>query len=202
MSAQQAELAQVRVRDAGLMNRVSIELRDYREVNASEGFDAVVSVGMAEHVGRENLPGYFKSAWALLRPGGVFLNHALGEGGQADRFRGPSFVDAYIFPDSDIPPLPLTLAAAAEAGFEVRDVENLREHYTLTLRHWVRRLEAAHERALQFVNEATYRIWRVYLAGSAHGFDHGDLAIYQSLLAKPTASGRVDLPLTRQDWYR
>lgn len=202
LSAAQAELARARVREAGLERDVAIELQDYRQVDRPAGFDAVVSVGMAEHVGRENLPGYFKTVWNLLRPGGVFLNHAIGEGRRADRFRGPSFVDAYVFPDSDIPPLPVTVTAAAEAGFEIRDVENLREHYTLTLRHWVRRLEEAHERALEFVDEATYRIWRVYLAGSAHGFDHGDLAIYQTLLAKPTDSGRLHLPLTRKDWYQ
>src|SRR5947207_9272400 len=112
------------------------------------GFDAIVSVGMAEHVGREHLPEYFRTAASLLKPSGVFLNHAISEGRQSDRFRGPSFVDAYVFPDSDIPPLPEVIAAAAAAGLEVRDVENLREHYTLTLRHWLRRLETAHEAAL------------------------------------------------------
>jgi cyclopropane-fatty-acyl-phospholipid synthase len=93
------------------------------------------------------------------------------------------------------------VTAAETAGLEVRDVENLREHYTLTCRHWVRRLEAAHEAARAFVDEPTYRIWRLYMAGSAHGFAHGDLAIYQTLLAKPDAGGHARLPLTRSDWY-
>ncbi len=201
LSERQAELALQRVREAGLAEKVKIELRDYREVTKPEGFDAIVSVGMSEHVGRERLAEYFRTTWGLLKPGGIFLNHAIGEGRRAQRFRGPSFVDEYVFPDSDIPPIPLVLQAAEGAGFEVRDVENLREHYTLTLRQWVRRLEASHARALTWVNEPTYRVWRLYMAGSAHGFDHGDLAIYQALLAKSDANGRLFLPLTRRDWY-
>ena len=201
LSERQAALATSRVKDAGLADAVKIELRDYREVNRPEGFDAIVSVGMSEHVGRTHLADYFKKAWSLLRPGGVFLNHAIGEGLQEDRFRGPSFVDEYVFPDGDIPPIPLVLGAAEETGFEVRDVENLREHYALTCRHWVRRLEANHERALAFVNEPTYRVWRLYMAGSAHGFDHGDIALYQALLSKAAPGGHANLPLTRRDWY-
>jgi cyclopropane-fatty-acyl-phospholipid synthase len=202
LSEQQATLAVERAREAGVSGRVRIELADYREVRApAGGFDAIVSVGMAEHVGRERLPEYFQTAARLLKPGGVFLNHAIGEGRKADRFHGPSFVDAHVFPDSDIPPLPVVTAAAATAGLEVRDVENLREHYVLTLRHWVRRLEAAHDAALTFVDEPTYRIWRLYLGGSAHGFAHGDLVVYQTLLAKPDDEGHARLPLTRDDWY-
>lgn len=201
LSTRQAELASARAREAGLADAVKIELRDYREVNRPEGFDAIVSVGMSEHVGRAHLEEYFKKAWSLLRPGGVFMNHAIGEGLQDDRFRGPSFADEYVFPDGDVPPIPLVLGAAEEAGFEVRDVENLREHYALTCRHWVRRLEANHERALAFVNEPTYRVWRLYMGGSAHGFDHGDIALYQSLLSKAAPGGYAHLPLTRRDWY-
>ncbi len=180
-----------------------IELRDYRTVFVPVGgFDAIVSVGMAEHVGRRHLAEYFQTAASLLKPAGVFLNHAIGEGRQADRFRGPSFVDAYVFPDADIPPIPVVVAAAESTGLEVRDVENLREHYALTLRAWVRRLETAHPEALAHVDEHTYRIWRLYLAASAQGFNHGDLAIYQTLLSKGDPAGRSHLPLTRADWYR
>lgn len=202
LSEQQATLATERARNLGVSGRVKIELCDYRSVRAPDGgFDAIVSVGMAEHVGREHLPEYFRTASHLLKPAGVFLNHAISEGRQADRFHGPSFVDAYVFPDSDIPPLTTVVAAAANAGFEVRDVENLRDHYALTCRHWVRRLEAAHEAARELVDESTYRTWRLYMAGSAHGFAHGDLAIFQTLLAKPDADGHIPLPLTRDDWY-
>ena len=93
------------------------------------------------------------------------------------------------------------LCAAESSGFEIRDVENLREHYALTLRHWLRRLEAHHDEALRFVDEATYRVWRLYIAGSAHGFRRGHIAVYQTLLTKLDPSGRTNLPLTREDWY-
>jgi cyclopropane-fatty-acyl-phospholipid synthase len=201
LSEQQARLATERVREAGLAGRVQIELRDYREVRPPVPFDAIVSVGMSEHVGRDHLPGYFQTAWNLLRSGGVFLNHAIGEGRRADRFHGPSFVNEHVFPDADIPPIPVVLSAASSPGFDVRDVENLREHYTLTLRHWVRRLEASREKALNYVDETTYRVWRLYMAASAHGFHHGDLGLYQVLLSKPLPDGSAQLPLTRRDWY-
>ncbi len=201
LSEAQARLAQARVRAAGREAEVRILRQDYRTLRPGLEFDAIVSVGMAEHVGRDHLAEYFRTAGRLLRPGGTFLNHAIGEGYCYEASAGPSFIDAYVFPDSDLPPLPLVARAAAEAGFEIRDVENLREHYALTLRHWVRRLEGAHEQALAFVNEPTYRVWRVYMAGSARGFARGRLAIYQTLLAKPDAAGEAHLPLTRRDWY-
>lgn len=202
LSTAQASLAAERCAAAGPGGRVRIELQDYREVRPPEGgFDAIVSVGMAEHVGRENLPLYFSKVCELLRPGGVFLNHAIGEGPRPKRFRGPSFLDEHVFPDSDIPPIQLVLESAAAAGFEVRDVENLREHYRLTLRHWVRRLEAAADRARAMVGDETYRVWRLYMAASAHGFDCGELAVYQTLLVRPDDAGHSGLPLTRRDWY-
>lgn len=201
LSKQQAALASDRVSSAGLNDDVTIELRDYRDVEDGEGFDAIVSVGMAEHVGEKNLPLYFKKAYSVLKPGGVFLNHAIGDDVRNRRAAGDSFVQEYVFPDAELPPISRVLGAAEAAGFEVRDVENLREHYTLTLRHWVRRLEEAHDAALRFVNEPTYRIWRVYMAGSARGVDCARLAIYQTLLVKLDEKGHSPLPLTRRDWY-
>jgi cyclopropane-fatty-acyl-phospholipid synthase len=190
-----------------LENKAKIELRDYREI-AAEGrelYDAIVSVGMAEHVGRERLPNYFAAAHRALKPGGVFLNQAIGgdviaRPGKPEGFGG-SFIEQYVFPDGDTPPLPIMLGAAESSGFEIRDVENLREHYALTLRHWLRRLEAHHNEALRFVDEETYRVWRLYVAGSAHGFRSGHIAVYQTLLAKLDPLGRTNLPLTRDDWY-
>jgi cyclopropane-fatty-acyl-phospholipid synthase len=204
LSEPQAEWARARIAEAGLTNEATIDLRDYREI-ASDGsqlYDAIVSVGMAEHVGREKLPDYFSVAHRALKPGGVFLNQAIGEGvvARPDNRNG-SFIEQYVFPDGDIPPLPSMLRAAESAGFEIRDVENLREHYALTLRHWLRRLERHHAEALSFVHEATYRVWRLYLAGSAHGFRRGHIAVYQTLLAKLDLSGQTKLPLTRDDWY-
>jgi cyclopropane-fatty-acyl-phospholipid synthase len=203
LSQRQAEWAQARIAEAGLAGRVQIELRDYRDyVRETKPFDAIVSVGMAEHVGRENLPEYFRVVREALKPGGVFLNHAIAQGivPRPDA-GGDWFIDRYVFPDSDLPPISAVATAAEAAGFEVRDVECLREHYALTLRHWVRRLEAAHEAALNFVDEPTYRTWRLYMAGSAYGFAAGQLGIYQTLLSRLDAQGAARLPLTREDWY-
>ena len=204
LSKPQAELACARIVEAGLSDMAKIELRDYREIAASNGkiYDAIVSVGMAEHVGRERLADYFAIAHRALKSGGVFLNQAIGEDivKRPDNRNG-SFIEKYVFPDSDIPPLPIMLAAAESAGFEIRDVENLREHYALTLRHWLGRLEAHHEKALRFVDAATYRVWRLYIAGSAHGFRRGHLAVCQTLLAKLDTAGHANLPFTRDDWF-
>ncbi len=204
LSEPQAEWARARIAETGLISEATIDLRDYREISSdgSQRYDAIVSVGMAEHVGREKLADYFSAAHRALKPGGVFLNQAIGEGvvARPDN-RDGSFIEQYVFPGGDIPPLPIMLRAAESAGFEIRDAENLREHYVLTLRHWLRRLETHHAEALSFVDEATYRVWRLYLAGSAHGFRRGHIAVYQTLLAKLDSSGQTKLPLTRDDWY-
>lgn len=201
LSHRQAEHATAQVLAADLDRQVTIELKDYRDVQEPESFDAIVSVGMAEHVGAGHLADYFGAAARLLRPGGVFLNHAIGEGVRRPDRIGPSFIEEYVFPDSDIPAIPVVAQAAESAGLEVRDVENLREHYALTLRHWVRRLEQAHADAVRQVSEATFRVWRLYMAGSARAFDRGELAIYQTLLSKADPEGRSHLSLTRRDWY-
>src|SRR6266404_1909350 len=204
LSEPQAEWGRARLADAGLKKDATIELRDYREIstNGSRLYDAIVSVGMAEHVGRERLTDYFRAAHRALKPGGVFLNQAIGEGvvPRPDNRNG-SFIEQYVFPDGDIPPLPIMLRAAESVGFEIRDAENLREHYGLTLRHWLHRLEAHHAEARSVVDETTYRIWRLYLAGSAHAFRRGHIAVYQTLFAKLDSSSRAQLPLTRADWY-
>src|SRR5436190_10618483 len=204
LSKAQVEWGHARIAEAGLANQAKIELRDYREISANgcELYDAIVSVGMAEHGGRERLPGYFAAVRRVLKPGGVFLNQAIGENVvvRPDNRNG-SFIEQYVFPDGDVPPLPVMLRAAESARFEIRDVENLREHYALTLRHWLHRLEAHHDEALRFVDEATYRVWRLYIAGSAHGFRTGYIAVYQTLLTKLDSSRETKLPLTRDDWY-
>jgi cyclopropane-fatty-acyl-phospholipid synthase len=204
LSESQAEWARAKIAEAGLTKEAKIDVRDYREIgaNGSELYDAIVSVGMAEHVGRGRLPDYFNIAHRALKPRGVLLNQAIGESvvPRPDNRNG-SFIERYVFPDGDIPPLPIMLRAAESTGFEIRDVENLREHYALTLRHWLGRLERNHEQALSFVDEMTYRVWRLYLAGSMHGFGRGHLAVYQTLLAKLDPSGHTNLSLTRHDWY-
>jgi len=202
LSEPQAEWARRRIAEAGFGNDAKIELRDYRQIaTTSERYDAIVSVGMAEHVGRERLPDHFAAAHRALKPGGVFLNQAIAEDIVArPGNRDSSFIEQYVFPDGDIPRLPIMLRAAESSGFEIRDVENLREHYALTLHHWLRRLEAHHDEALRCVDEATYRVWRLYISGSAHGFRSGHIAVYQTLLTKLEPSGQTNLPLTRDDW--
>lgn len=203
LSQPQADLANQRIRAAGLADRCRVDVRDYREIDEPEGFDVLVSVGMFEHVGAAMLPTYFDQAHRLLRKGGVFLNHGIAVGLEENNVPNESsFSQAYVFPDGELEPINVTLHAAEGSKFEVRDVESLREHYALTLRQWVKRLEAHHEEALKFVDEPTYRIWRLFMSASAYGFASGQLNLYQSLLAKPDESGVSGLPLTRRDWYQ
>jgi len=201
LSTRQAEYVQERLRPLGLENRVEVRLQDYRDAADGKQYDAVVSVGMVEHVGRTNLPLYFRSVDRLLKPGGLFLNHGIATGVVPIPQRGDSFMDHYVFPDGDLLPIAEMNSLAETAGFELRDVENLREHYVLTLRHWVRRLEANHEEALKFVSEPIYRTWRLYMAGSAHRFKTGRLAVYQSLFAKLDSGRGLRIPLQRSAWY-
>ena len=200
LSAPQAELARQHLHEAGLTDHCRVEVLDYRDIEPGRLYDKIVSVGMFEHVGEALLPGYFNRAYELLRPGGVFLNHGISCSATYHR-RGESFSDRYVFPDSELVPINTTLHAAELSGFEVRDVESLREHYALTLHNWVHRLEEHAEEARRITDDTTYRIWRLYMAGAAHRLRHGRLNVYQALLAKPR-HGDSGLPLTREDWYR
>jgi len=200
LSRQQAELANERIHEAGLDDQCSVKVCDYRLLDEPEGYDKLVSVGMFEHVGKELLPEYFERAWRLLRPGGVFLNHGIAVNATEPVQHKPTFSDRYVFPDGELLPISATLEKAEKRGFEVRDVESLREHYALTLHHWVRRLEDRHDEARKAVDEVTYRVWRLFMSGSAYEFRVGRNNIYQTLLVKPV-NGDSGLPLTRADWY-
>lgn len=201
LSAPQAQWARERISQAWMEQRCRVEVMDYRQLQAAQGYDKIVSVGMCEHVGAKKLSEYFSQAFRLLRPRGVFLNHGIAVHSHHPPPGGPSFIDRYVFPDGELFPIATTLNTAEGCGFEVRDLENLREHYALTLRHWVRNLESRHAEAVRLTNELTYRIWRIYMAGSAHGFASGSLNLYQALLVKAEGGGS-GLPLTRSDWYR
>ena len=211
LSTHQAALAQERVARAGLDARVHILLDDYRNLPTGMPYDKVVSVGMFEHVGRPRLPEYFTVAHRLLRAGGLFLNHGIAA--QHD-FQTParrvldrqlqartSFIWNYVFPDGELVPISESLGLAERAGWEVRDVESLREHYAETLRHWGQRLAAHEDEAKRLVGEETYRVWRIYMAGSAYSFAHERISVYQALLAKPDAAGDAHVPRTRRDIY-
>jgi cyclopropane-fatty-acyl-phospholipid synthase len=199
LSEPQAEAANERLRDADVADRVHVEVRDYRETEGA--FDKIVSVGMIEHVGEKMLRPYFAQALRLLKPGGVFLNHGITTTWEGRGPLGPrSFVGRYVFPDGELQPISAVLGAAEAEGFEVRDVESLREHYTRTLRHWVSNIEEAHDAVVQETDEVTHRIWRLYMAGSAYNFDAGRLNVFQTLLHRP-CGGPAPLPPTREDWY-
>lgn len=201
ISAAQAELARERIRAAGLESRCRVELCDYREMQGENRFDKLVSVGMFEHVGDEMLQTYFQQAWRLLKPGGVFLNHAIAEHIGPVKPVGITFIYLYIFPESKLQPISASLRAAEVTGFEVRDVECLREHYERTTRAWRHTLERRADEARAVTSDFRYRTYRLYLALSTFCFVIGQPTIYQSLLAKPS-DGKCGLPLTREDWYR
>ncbi|HVN93766.1 MAG TPA: cyclopropane-fatty-acyl-phospholipid synthase family protein [Terracidiphilus sp.] len=200
LSKQQAEVAKHRIEEAGLSGSCAVELRDYRQFRQNgEAFDKIASIGMYEHVGLKNLACYFGIVRDLLKPGGVFLNHGIARFPDSTT-RKDSFIDQYVFPDGKLVTLTETIDAAQSAGLEVRDVENLRDHYALTLRHWVERLQQNAGEVRKFVDEATYRIWLLYMAGSSAAFSRGDIGVYQVLLSRPD-HGRSQLPLVREDWY-
>ncbi len=200
LSEPQVQLANERIRREGLTDQCLAKICDYRDVDEPEVYDKLVSVGMFEHVGESMLPEYFRRAWKLLKRGGVFLNHGLATGPNDLKTGSDTFSNRYIFPDSQVLPISTTLRVAETSGFEVRDVESLREHYALTLGHWLRRLEAHHDDARRLTDESTYRIWRLNHAGAALGFKTNRHTIYQVLFLKPERN-ESKLPLTRAEWY-
>ncbi|OAG28125.1 cyclopropane-fatty-acyl-phospholipid synthase [Thermodesulfatator autotrophicus] len=200
LSENQAKFAQEWIKREGLEDLAEVRLLDYRQVDEKEPFDKLVSIGMFEHVGSSKLWTYFRKAWKLLKPGGLFLNHGIA----ADwswRIKRWSFTDRYVFPDGELVPIYKTLTIAEKIGFEIRDVESLREHYVLTLRNWVKNLENNYDKVRQIVDEPTYRVWRLYMAGSAYAFSINEQSVFQTLLVKNRERGENDLPLTREDIY-
>ena len=198
ISAEQAAAARERVVEAGLSDRVEIRLQDYRDLSG-ESFDAISSIGMFEHVGSARTAEYFTVIRGLLRPEGRLLNHAISSIGGS--VMGPkSFIARYVFPDGELLDVGEVVLAMERAGFEVRDVESLREHYAKTLRHWVANLEAEWDRAVALVGPARARIWRLYMAASALGFEDGGIAIHQVLGVVPDPAGRSGMPATRREW--
>jgi len=213
LSEPQATLARERLAAAGVGDRVRIEVRDYRDLPADWRFDKAVSVGMREHVGAARLPDYFAAVHRALRPGGLFLDHGLVRGGAEPQtgvgrwiarrlWKRDAFIERYVFPDGELVPLGTLIDMAEPTGLEARDVENLREHYILTLRHWVERLGRSHQKAAAIVGEQTYRVWRLYMAATTLGFQSGRLTLIQTLFAKPLPDGSADVPLSRADLYR
>lgn len=197
LSRNQYAYAVQRVREEGLEDRVEVEFRDYRDLAGDGMYDKIASVGMFEHVGLKNLPLYFSTVHRLLKPGGLFLNHGITqdeEGGT--RTVGSEFIGKYVFPDGELDMVSNIQKEMERSAFEIHDVESLRPHYALTLRHWVERLDEQHGEALRYVPEKVYRVWRLYMAGCALQFENGEMGVYQILAAK-RYPGQINLPLTR-----
>jgi cyclopropane-fatty-acyl-phospholipid synthase len=200
LSRPQLAYVRQRIADEGLSGRVSVELLDYRDLPGRATYDKVASIGMFEHVGLKNLPTYFATVQRVLRPGGLFLNHGITHDEEGwNRTVASEFINRYVFPDGELDCVSNIQLEMERAGFEIHDVEALRRHYALTLRHWVRRLEEQREAALQEVGEATYRVWRLYMVACALEFEAGGTGIYQILASRSGAP--PSLPLTRRDLY-
>ncbi len=190
LSPAQADLARSRAKEQGLEDRVTILEKDYRDV--SDTYDAIASVGMFEHVGRDKLAGYFAHLRNILADDGALLNHGISERNRGKpgrrRKRGkPTFVSTYVFPDGELVPVEETIEIAERAGFEVRDAEALRTSYAQTLRRWLANIEHNREAAIAASSEQTYRIWRAYIAGAVVAFEEAAFSIYQLLCTPPGA---------------
>jgi len=184
LSPPQAELARARVRDAGVQDRVEIRVADYRSLPGSS-FDAIASIGMAEHVGEAQIDLYARSLFALLRPGGTLLNHAIAALDPDHEPHEDLFSTRYVFPDGEPLPLSRVQLALERAGFEARHIEGFREDYAITLRHWSERLDEHLDRARELAGAERTRVWRLYLRAARRGFETGHTAVYQVLACRP-----------------
>ncbi|MDX2291066.1 MULTISPECIES: cyclopropane-fatty-acyl-phospholipid synthase family protein [Streptomyces] len=201
LSREQAAFARKRIAEEGLADRIEIRVQDYRDV--SDGpFDAISSIGMAEHVGAVRYREYADILFGLLKPGGRLLNHQISRRPEPDEeaYHVDAFIDAYVFPDGELAPMGRTLTTLEDAGFEVRDVEAIREHYALTLRRWVANLEREWDRAVRLTSPGRARIWRLYMAASAVSFERNRIGVNQFLAVKTPVSGVSGLPRRTREW--
>jgi cyclopropane-fatty-acyl-phospholipid synthase len=213
LSAAQSDYAQQRIAERGLGDMCRVQMLDFRDLPFSARFDKISSIGVTEHVPENQQPVWFARAFDALEPAGLFLNHCevstraarqtnrLGERIGRWLWKRDQFIDKYVFPDAKLVPLASVLSSAEAAGFEVRDVESLREHYMMTLRAWLRGLEKRKFDAIKLVGERTYRVWRLYMSAGAYNFRNAGINIVQTLLSKPAPGGRAGIPLTRDDLY-
>ncbi|GAB2873079.1 cyclopropane-fatty-acyl-phospholipid synthase family protein [Streptomyces deserti] len=201
LSQEQAAYARKRVADEGLTDKVEIRVQDYRDVRDGP-YDAISSIGMAEHVGAERYLEYATALFRLLTPGGRLLNHQIARRPQRDEsaYHVDAFIDSYVFPDGELQPVGITVSQLERAGFEVRDVESIREHYALTLRRWVANLEADWARAVRLTSPGRARVWRLYMAASALAFEHNHIGVNQVLAVKTPESGTSGMPLRARTW--
>ncbi|MBY8887732.1 cyclopropane-fatty-acyl-phospholipid synthase family protein [Streptomyces sp. PTM05] len=201
LSAEQAAYARKRVAEEGLTDRIEIRVQDYRRV-ADGPYDAISSIGMAEHVGSARYLEYARTLYGLLLPGGRLLNHQIARRPLAreEAYRVDEFIDRYVFPDGELAPVGTTVSLLEEAGFEVRDLESLREHYALTLRRWVANLEGHWDEAVRLTSPGRARVWRLYMAASALAFERNRIGVNQLLAIRPGPEGSSGMGRTRGEW--
>lgn len=207
LSENQFELARERVAQAGLRARVEIRLLDYRDLTLRDGpFDKITSIGMFEHVGLKHLDAYFTKITGLLRAGGLVLNHGITStdpGSGNTPLGAGEFIDKYVFPNGELPHISLALHAMQVGGLEALDVECLRRHYARTLSHWSHNFETGEAGVRSLVDERTWRIWRIYLAGCAHAFSQNWVSLYQVLACKAgVGEGLNPTPWSRAYMYQ
>ncbi|HEY1192443.1 MAG TPA: cyclopropane-fatty-acyl-phospholipid synthase family protein [Gemmata sp.] len=200
LAGEQARWCEQAIDRAGVRDRVKIVYSDYRDFQAPGAFDKASSVGMSEHIGAKNLPVFFRKVYECLRPGGAYLHHGIHLRPHTPFPLWTAFARKYVFPNGELHSILPLQDAATRAGFEVRDLENFRESYVFTLENWVRRLEANRDAVVELVGEASYRVFRIYMAGATLGFKSGVYSLNQLLLSKPD-DGSAQMPLGRLDWY-
>ena len=204
LSKNQFDHVRAEIAARGLAGRVNVEFTDYLDLPDAVQYDKIASVGMFEHVGVARFPKYFGKIWRILKPGGFVLNHGITHNPLGARSLGSGigdFVEEYVFPGGELTHVARVIEGIAAQGLEVVDAESLREHYAKTLWQWCERLETNADAARAEVGEERYRVWRIYLAGSAHAFDRGWLSLWQLLAGKPFPDGGLPHPLTREFMY-
>jgi cyclopropane-fatty-acyl-phospholipid synthase len=201
LSRQQAEWGQKRIADLGLTDLAEIRHDDYRNVTET-GFDAISSIGLTEHIGARNLPGYVTFLASRIRPHGRFLNHCITRPVTSAPARTGGFINRYVFPDGELEAVGTIVSAIQDHGFEVRHEENFREHYALTCAAWGANLDEHWDEAVAEVGEAVARVWRLYLAGSRLGFSQRRIELHQVLAVRTDEGGVSGMPLERLDFGR
>jgi cyclopropane-fatty-acyl-phospholipid synthase len=187
LSEEQVRLGRERVAAAGVSDLVELRLADYRELSG-EPFDAIASIGMAEHVGRERIGLYMRTLHDLLRPGGRLLNHAIAKLMDFDEKDEGAFSERFVFPDGVPLPLSQINEAMERTGLVVRHVEGFPEDYARTLSYWIESFEERYDEAVRLAGVQRARVYRVYLRAARGGFLTGYVSVYQVLAHRPTSA--------------
>ena len=204
LSLNQYEYVRELINKRGLQGVCEVRLVDYRDLPGTEQYDKIASVGMFEHVGKKNLPQYFGKIYQLLKPGGLVLNHGITAANHDTDGLGSGiseFIEQYVFPGGELVHVSNVIEIMSKQNLECVDSENLRPHYANTLWHWVERLEARQREAKNLIGEKKFRIWHIYMGGSAHAFERGWMSLFQILAGKPHSDGSMSYPFTRDHIY-